>query len=132
MIEPVLRHLEGGGHVEDLLSVLDGDDAAVGEALAVEAAVDLVDDRRVVVTAAQEVGVHRVHDAFLDRCGCSGERLTQDLTAEDLRAADVAARTPEQVELEPLELEQLQQVREALIQSHLFQPNLTVPCISAW
>ena len=115
MLEAALGCLEGGGHVEDLLAVLDGDDAAVGEAVAIEAAVDFVDDRRVAVAAPQEVGMQRVHHARLDRRRRRRQRLAEHLPAEDLRAADVAALAAEQIDLELLELEQLQQIREALI-----------------
>ena len=50
-----------GLQVEDRLAVLDGDDAAGGERLAVADAVDLVEDRHGRVARAQEVGVQRVH-----------------------------------------------------------------------
>src|SRR5882672_6275828 len=42
MLEPLLCNLKRDRHVEDLLAVLDGNDAAGGEALAVAGAVDLV------------------------------------------------------------------------------------------
>ncbi len=57
VLEAILRHLEGGGHVEYLLAVLNRDDPAVRETLAVQAAIDLVDDRGVEVAPSQEVGV---------------------------------------------------------------------------
>ncbi len=46
MIQAGLGNLEGGGHIEDLLPVLNGDDAPRGEMLAVPGPVDLVDDRQ--------------------------------------------------------------------------------------
>ena len=49
--------------VEDRPAVLDGDDAAGGEAAAVADPVDLVEDRHRRVARAQEVGVERVHVA---------------------------------------------------------------------
>ena len=67
MHEAFLGDLEGGGEVEDLLTVLDGGDAAGGEALAVAGAVDLVEDRHGRIARADEVGVQGVADAVLDR-----------------------------------------------------------------
>ena len=115
MIEAALGHLEGGGHVEDLRAVLDGDDATIGEVAAVEAAIYLVDDRRGAVATPQEVGVHGVHHALDHRGGGRRQRLAQHLAAENLRAADVAALTAEQVVLQLLQLQQLQQVGQALV-----------------
>ena len=112
VVGPVLLDLERGGHVEDLLAVLDRYDAAAGEAAAVAAAIHLVDDRRVEIAAAQEVRVQRVHEAPLDRAAGRHQRLAEHLSAEHLRAADVAALAAEQVLLEPLEVEQPDQVRE--------------------
>ena len=92
MLEARLLDLERGGHVEDLLAVLDRDDAAAGEALAVAAAIDVVDDGRVEVAAPQKVRVQRMHHAALgDRARCRPQGLAQHLAAEDLRAADIAA-----------------------------------------
>src|SRR5207248_9935431 len=66
MIEARFAHLERGGHVEDLLAVLDGDDATVREAVAVEAAIHLIDDGGVAIAAPQEIRVQRVHHARFD------------------------------------------------------------------
>src|SRR6185436_17746564 len=49
VIETGLRLLEGRGHVEDLVAVLDRHNAPAREAAAVAAPVDLVDDRRLEV-----------------------------------------------------------------------------------
>ena len=67
VLQAALLDLEGRGHVEDRLSVLDADDAPGGEALAVPDAVDVEQDRSLGVAAAQEVGVDRVQVAVLDR-----------------------------------------------------------------
>ena len=88
---------------------------------AVAAAIDLVDDRRVEVAAAQEIGMQRVHRAALDRAAGRHERLAEHLSTEYLRAADVAALAAEQVHLETLELEQADQVGELLV--HLRGPR---------
>ena len=101
--------------MEDLLAVLDGDDATVRETRAVATAIHFVDDRRVEVAAAQEIGVQRVHQPPLDRSARRLQRLAEHLSAEHLRAADVATLAAEQVLLEPLELEQADQVGEQLV-----------------
>ncbi len=108
VIEAVLHDLKGGRHVEYLRAVLDGHDAPVGEALTVQASVDLVDDRRVEIAAAEEVGVQGMHDTALHRGAGGAERLAEHLSAKDLRAADVAAFAAKQVDLDLLELEQTQ------------------------
>ena len=116
VLEAGLRLLEGRRAVEDLLAVLDRRDAAAGEAVAVAAAIDEVDDRRVEVAAPQEIGVQRMHHAAgIDRRVGGLQRLAQHLAAVDLRAADVAARAAKDVDLEPFELQQLQQTGEALV-----------------
>src|SRR5256885_10135395 len=66
VIEARLGRLERGGHVENLLPVLDGHHATVGETVAVETAIDLIDDGGVAVTAPQEIRVQRVDHATLD------------------------------------------------------------------
>ena len=120
VVGPLLLPLERRRQVEDLLAVLDRDDAAVGEARAVAAAVHLVDDRRVEVAAPQEIRVQRMHRALgLDRAARGHQRLPEHLPAEHLRTADVAALAAEQVDLEPLEIEQLQQVGEHLAHAAL-------------
>jgi hypothetical protein len=116
MIETCLLHLEGGGHVEDLLAVLDGDHAAAREALAVAAAVDVIDDGRVAVAAPQKVGMQRVHHASVRHSG--GRRpqgLAQHLAAKELWATDVLTTTAKEIYLERLELEHSQQLSDTRV-----------------
>ena len=94
--------------------MLNRDDPARGEVIAVARPVDLVDDRRIEVAAAQKVGVQRVDDAILDRRGRRHQRLTEHLAAEYLRDADVAAFAAKQVQLEPLERHDLEQDHPAV------------------
>jgi hypothetical protein len=61
VLEARLFDLEAGGHVEYRLAVLDRHHPPRGERAAVTNAVDLVEDRRLGVAGAQEVGVQRVH-----------------------------------------------------------------------
>jgi hypothetical protein len=75
------------------------------EAVPVQAALHLIDDRRRKIAAAQEVGVQRMAGAAFDRPVGRNQALAEHLTAEYLRAADVAAGAAEQVDLELLELE---------------------------
>ncbi len=89
MVVPVLVHVEARLQVEDRFPVLDRDDAARGERLAVADAVDLVQDRRVRVAGAQEVPVERVDVArrpdlgtVVDGASGSDECLPRDLSTE--------------------------------------------------
>ena len=110
--------------MEDLLAVLDRGHAAAGEAVAVAAAIDEVDDRRIEVAALQEVGVQRVrHLRASPRCVGRAQRLAEHLAAEHLRGADVAARAAEQVILEPLELEQPEQLGEPRVHQAAATPS---------
>src|SRR6202034_4851435 len=102
-------------HVEDLLAVLYGDHAAVREAVTVEAAIDLVHDRRVAVAAPQEISMQRVHHAPIDRGGGRAQRLAEHLAAKHLGRPAVAALAAEQIHLQLLELEQLQEIGETLV-----------------
>jgi hypothetical protein len=106
VLEPILDHLERGGHVEDLLAVLNRNDTPVREALPVAAAIHLVHDGRVEISAPQEVRMQRMHDTPFHRARGGGQGLTQHLAAEHLRAADVAALAAKQIQLELFELEQ--------------------------
>jgi hypothetical protein len=80
VIETRLRLLEGRGHVEDLVAVLDRHNSAAREAAAVAAPVDLVDDRRLEVAAPQEIGVQRVGVPTVDRSRWRRPAPVQDLT----------------------------------------------------
>jgi hypothetical protein len=81
--------VERGQHGQDRLAQLAGDDATVGEAAAIEIALDAEIDLVVLVAAAQEIGVKRMDRAIL-RHGAFGRRecLSNDLSAED--SADAA------------------------------------------
>ncbi|MNC87331.1 hypothetical protein D3C83_30490 [compost metagenome] len=110
MLEPALLLLERAGHVEDLLAVLDRDDAAVAEAAAVARAIDDVDDVGLDIARPQKIRVQRVHLAALDGRARGTQRLTEHLAAVDARTADVATLAAKDVVLDALELEQMQQV----------------------
>ena len=112
MLEALLGHLERRRHVEDRLAVLDRDDAAVAEALAVARELDLVDDRRIDVARHEEVRVQRVHVAILDGVARGRQRLAEHLAAEHARAAQVAALAAKDPILDALELEQLEEIGE--------------------
>ena len=61
------------GHI--LKVMLDRGDTAAREAAAIATAVDLEDDRRVDVAAAQEIRMQRMHLPAVDRAGSRDERL---------------------------------------------------------
>ena len=95
--------------------MLDGHDPPAGEAAAVAAALHLVDDRRVEVAAAQEVGVQGMHETALDGARCRHQGMPEHLPAEHLGRAEVAADAAKEVELDSLQVQQLQQFGEAMI-----------------
>src|SRR5262249_11839089 len=109
---------------EDLCSVLDRSHAPAAEAVAIAAAIDEIDDRRVEVAPLQEVGVQRMHYPLLsDGRVRSAQRLTEHLAAEYLRGTDIAARAAEQVVLESLELEQIDQRGEPRVHQAATTPS---------
>ena len=90
--------------------MLDGDDAAGREALAVAGAVNLVEYRNGGVARADEVGVQAVADAVLDGPIRGDERLRDDLAAEDALHAIVGRLAAEKVHLDALQIEQRDEV----------------------
>src|SRR5688572_3490094 len=103
MLDPCLGDLKRRGHAEDRLAVLDRDDAAIAEALAVARELDLIDDRRVHVPAHEKVRVQRMHAPTLDGVARRSQRLPEHLAAEDARAAQVAALAAKDPVLDALE-----------------------------
>ena len=113
VVLPWLVHVEAGLQVEDGPAVLDGDDAAGGEALAVADAVHLVEDRHGGVAWPQEVGVEGVDQpAGLHRAGGRHQRLAGHLPAEDPLAVLVGRDAAEDVDLDRFEVEQGDEVVE--------------------
>ena len=112
VLEALLGHLERRRHVEDRLAVLDRDDAAVAETLAVARELDLVDDRCADVARHEEVRVQRVHVPILNGVARGRQRLTEHLAAEDTRPAQIAALAAEDPILDALEREQLEKIGE--------------------
>ena len=93
------------------MAVLDRDDAAGDEALAVADAVDLVDDRHSRIAGPQEIGVQRMRLAIrLDGAGRRDERLAEHLAAENALPTIFRAATAEEVVLERLQVEDAEQV----------------------
>ena len=101
--------------MEYLFAVLNRNHAPVRKAVTVEAAINLVNDRRVEIAAPQKIRVQRVTGAGIDRTVGSNQRLPEHLATEYLWAADVATRAAEQIDLERLEIEERQHVGQALI-----------------
>src|SRR5262249_17811134 len=111
-IDRDFRDLKRCGHVEDLLAVLDCDDATRRKARAVTTAIDFVHDRMIGIARAQEVRVQRMHAALLDRRVRCRERLPEYLPAEYAAMAGIATLASEEVELEAFQLQYFQQVGE--------------------
>jgi acetyl-CoA acetyltransferase len=83
VFEALLRRLKGGGEVEDLLAVLDGDHPAGGKAAAVAGPVDIEEDRCGRVARADEIAVQGMADPVLDRAIGGQQGLGDDLPAEN-------------------------------------------------
>ena len=119
VVEAGLRSVEACLEVEDRPPVLDRHDAARGEARPVADAVDVVDDRHLRVSGAEEVGVQRVHPPVLlvDRARRRHQRLPGDLPAEHALAILVRRDAAEQVDLDPLQVEQRDRDRRGRLTS---------------
>ena len=100
--------------------------------MAVEAAIHLVHNRRVEITAAQKIGVQRMHHPVGHGHGSGGQGLSQHLAAEHLRTADVTALAAKQIDLELFELEEIQQIGNLGFMTRVVpaQPNLSTPRIT--
>jgi hypothetical protein len=101
--------------VEDLLAMLNGNDASARETRAVAAAIYFVDDRMVRIAGAQEIGVQRVHSTIVDRRIRGLQRLPEHLAAEDAAMAGIAALPFEAIRIELFELQNLQYIGEQWI-----------------
>ena len=119
MVQSALHGLERCGQIEDLGAVLNGDHAARGEMVAVARTIDFVDDGRIEVAAAQEIGVQGVRVASLDGGRRRHQRLPQHLAAENLGTPDVAALSAEKIILEPLERHDFDQILEQPVHGRL-------------
>jgi len=93
-------------HGEYRLAVLDRDDAAGGETLAVADAIDLIDDRHLGISRQQEISVQGVRRPAGNVGGAAGrnQRLPDHLSAEHALPAHLRRASAEQVLLEPLEV----------------------------
>jgi hypothetical protein len=80
--------------------VLDRDDAAGGETLAVADAVDLVDDRHLRIAAEQKIGVQRMGMAAVHRSAGGDKGLPDHLTAEHTLPPRLRAAAAKQVDLD--------------------------------
>ena len=98
--------------------------------LAVQGPIDLVDDGRIEIAAAQKIRMQRVHHPILRRGGRRHQGLAQHLAAEHLRTADVAALAAKQIHLEPLERHHLDQILEQLIHGIFTRRQMPPDCAS--
>jgi len=108
VLEARFGDLERCGEREDLMAVLDRNHAARGEAGAVAAPVDFVEDRHLGIAPAQEIRVERVALAAFDRTFGRDQGLAQHLSAEHALHAVVGALTAEDVDLDLLEVEKVE------------------------
>ncbi len=90
--------------------MLDRDDPARTEALAVAAAVHFIEDRNLGIARKQEIGVKRVADPIVDRSRGGHQRLAQHLTAEDPLGPILGTDPAEDIDFNGLEIEERQQL----------------------
>lgn len=83
--------------------MLDRDHTSTGEGASIPLSIDLIDDRCLMITFAQEIGVQRVHDEIIGSSRGGGERLSQHLTAENSLSADISAFSTEEIGVETFE-----------------------------
>ena len=86
MLVAILWDLERACHVENLLALLNGDDAPCGEALAVTRPLDLVEYRYAGVARADKIALQRMADAVANGFVSGHQSLGDDLAAEDALA----------------------------------------------
>ena len=72
--------------------------------------IDLVENRHLGITRAQEVGMQRVHVALAYRAGSGHQRLARHLSAEDALPVFLWADPAEDVDLERLEIEEFDEM----------------------
>ena len=103
--------MEGAGHVEDLLAVLDGDDAPRRETAAIAGTVDLIDDRDLRVAGADEIGVERMAQPLFHGAVGRHQGLGDHLAPENALAGFlIGALAAEEIDFQTLQVEQVQQV----------------------
>src|SRR5580704_7603865 len=110
MLETRLLHLERHRHMEDLPTVLNGDDPARAEALAVAASVDLVQNGNLGVARHEKVRMKRMTETVFHRPGRGHQRLTQHLPAKNPLRTVFGTHPAEDVDFDSIEVEQRDQL----------------------
>jgi len=99
-----LIDVEGGLHVEDRSTVLNGNDATRGETLSITDAVNFVEDGHVRVTGTKEIRVERVDVPVVNRSASGDQSLGQDLPTKDALPLFVGLDPTEDVDFNGLEI----------------------------
>jgi predicted O-methyltransferase YrrM len=117
--------MEARLQIEDRSTVLDGDDPSSGEAPTVSDAINFVEDRRLWITRAQEVGVQGVHHAarLLDGAGRCDKGLPCDLPTEDALTVLIGRDATEQVHLDRFEVEESYQGIHVVLHDDMLAPR---------
>jgi hypothetical protein len=103
----LLCQVKGCREVEDRLSVLDGSDAARGEARPVAQPINEVDDWRPEISREDEIPMRRMSFAVaIYRSARGDERLREHLASIDSAGAQIAVSSAIDVDLEGLEVKQ--------------------------
>src|SRR5690606_35617058 len=107
---PLLLAMEGSGHAEDRLAVLDTGDTPGCEALPVAEPIHEVHDGRGHVTREDEVPMKRMRLArFIHGPPGGHERLRQHLSPEDATGPDLPIVAAVDVVFDRFEIEQVEQ-----------------------
>ena len=108
MLEALFRNLKRSRQCENLVTVLDRNDAPRGETRAIAAAVHLVEDRHFGIARAQEISVQRMTDAVLHRAVGRHKGLPQHLPAEHALHPVLRRNAAKDVDLDGFQTEQIQ------------------------
>ena len=107
MIKPRLGRLERRGKIQDRAAVLNRDNPSHRKGAAVAGAIDVIDDGRLDVPAAQEVGMQGMRPPVFYGVMSGGQRLAQHLPAKYLGTADIAALAAKNILFDTLEPQEM-------------------------
>ena len=109
VLDAVAGNLERGGHVEDLLAMLDRRHPPGGEAAAVARPVDLIQNGHGRIARTNEITVQGVAGAPLNGLIGRQKRLGDHVASENTFAAVGRRAAAKQIDLDPLEGQQVDQ-----------------------
>ena len=112
MVPSFFQFVEGGGHIENLLAVLDRHNASRGKTAAISRAINFVDDRNAWIAGPQEIGMQRVTGPRFCIHGAIGrdQRLRDHLPAVDPRRGFTTRSGPaEKIGVQAFKIQEIKQ-----------------------